>query len=75
MISFYYAVFFILLNRFFIFSVFPLISPKKNDTPKPIIANMIDITDARFAPNTQLLFNTFGIIDINSPNITENVAV
>ena len=36
---------------------------------------MIDITEFAFHPNTQLPFNTFGMIDKNRPNIIENVAV
>lgn len=70
--------FFIFLNfsvTAFILAKFPLISPKKYEKIKPIISINIAITDSIFVPNTQLLFKTLGIIDINKPNIIENVPV
>ena len=55
--------------------MFSFTSPRKYETPNPIMQIKIEITELAFHPSTQLPFKTFGIIDKNSPKIIENVAV
>ena len=63
------------LNHCFNFFTFSFTSPKKYEKAKPITTKIIEITEFKLNPNPQLSFKTFGIIDKNNPNITENVTV
>ena len=69
------SILFIFFTNAFIFALLPFISPRKYDTQNPIIIIIIEITELALNPKAQLSFNTFGIIDINKPNIIENVPV
>lgn len=51
------------------------IRPKKYEIPKLIIKTTTEITEFILKLKAQLLFKIFGIIDMNNPNIIENVIV